>query len=250
MSFADLVKRASKLATDNSPAILTAIGVTGVVTTAYLTGKATFKAAEILNNDVRGELLEPREKVELVWKLYIPAAGTAVTTIACIILADRIGTRRAAAVAAAYTLSEKAFEEYKKKVVEKIGEKKEQEVRDEIAQDRVNERPVSSSQVIITGEGDVLCFDRFTGRYFESSIDKLRKAENETNHQVLNDFYASLSDFYHRVGLPATSMSDDVGWNSDKLLMLDISATLSENDRPCIAVGFSVAPVRGYNRLL
>lgn len=259
MNVGILAKRAGKLANENSPAILTAIGVTGALTTAYLTGKASFKAAEILReaeedqnrkafNDPDVFPLEPREKFELVWKQFVPAAGMAALTVAAIISANHIGTRRAAAIASAYTLSEKAFEEYKGKVLTKFGEKKEQTVRDEIAQDQVKARALNQSKLVVVNGGDVLCFDQRTGRYFNSSLEALKKAQNDTNHIIINDSYASLTDFYDNVGLPATDESEEVGWNSDKLLELEFSTVLSEDGRPCLAVGFMVKPKPGYSK--
>ena len=263
MNITQIAKRMEKFTLDNSPAILTAIGVTGTLTTAYLTGKATFKAAELIeeekarlnlrekldNADPKAFELEPKDKVALVWREYVPAASMAIVTSACIISANRIGTRRAAALATAYSVSERAFVEYKDKVIEKFGEKKEQQVRDEIAQDRVNRQP-ASQQVIIVGNGDVLFRDAFSGRYFNSSVEKVQRAENDTNYQVLHQGYASLSDFYERVGLPATSASEEVGWNNDKMLEVERSVTVSEDGRPCISIDFFVAPIRGYNRLI
>lgn len=265
MDIAKLAKRFEKLVTDNSPAILTVIGVTGTLTTAYLTGKASFKAAQIIEeneptigvrrnpvtNDVEmdREPLDIKEKTELVWKLYIPAAGTAVMTVACIIAANRIGTRRAASLAAAYSLSQNAIAEYREKVFEKVGERKEQAFRDELAQERVNKNPPSNNEVIIAGGGNVLCHDEFTGRYFTSDMQSLRKAWNDVNHQVLNSYYASLTDFYDLIGLPKTSSSDEVGWNSDKLLELKFSAVMTEDDQPCISIDFATVPIRGYSRI-
>jgi hypothetical protein len=69
------------------------------------------------------------------------------------------------------------------------------------------------------------------------------------NYQILNHFYASLSDFYGKVGLPSTSFSDEVGWNSDEILDLDISTTLSDDNRPCLSIDFKVVPVRDYFRV-
>jgi hypothetical protein len=256
MTFVDVAKRAEKLAIDNSPGILTALGVTGTLTVAYLTGKATFKAADLLWDeqnrlDIQPERhnLEPKEKFQLVWKLYIPAAGTCVFTIVCIVTATRIGNRRAAAVAAAYSISEKAFTEYREKIVEKIGEKKEQSARDELAQERVDRNPVSSNGIIITGSGEVLCYEEFTGRYFMSSMEELRKGQNDTNYTIMNHGDASLTDFYNSIDLPSTSFSDEVGWNTDKLIELRFSTTLSEDGRPCISMGFDVAPIRDYFRI-
>ena len=259
MDFGALAKRAGKIARDNSPAILTAIGVTGVVTTAYLTGKATFKAAEILNQehikrfdeaDVTGEDIKPielQEKFELVWKLYIPAAGSAVMTANAIIFANRIGNRRVAALISAYNISEKAFEEYREKVLEKMGPKREQTVKDEIAQDRVNKNPVSKSQlVVIQNGGTTLCMDLHSGRYFNSDMETIRKAVNDLNSQVINESYASLTDFWDRLGLPRTAESDEIGWSTDRLLEVDYSATLDEHGKPCMTIGFRASPIRGY----
>ena len=254
MTLTSVLKHLQKFTIDNSPAILTAIGVTGTLTTSYLTGKASFKAAEVIRlAEEQGGTAEPglpllKEHVRLVWKLYLPAAGMGFLTVGSIILANRIGTRRAAALAAAYSISEKAFAEYKEKVVEKFGEKKEQAVRDAVAQDRVTNNP-PGREVIIAGSGDVLCYDTFTGRYFNSDMETLKSAQNKVNYRVLNDMYASLTDFYNEVGLPPTAYSEEVGWNSDKLMELEFSATISDDGRPCIAVGFAVAPVRDYYRL-
>ena len=246
----ELAKRFEKLVLDNSPAILTAIGVTGALTTAYLTGRASLKAAQILDeNESNHDLLEVKDKVALTWKLYIPAAGTAVLTVAAIIGANRIGSRRAAALAVAYSVSEKAFEEYRQKVVERLGEKKEQAFRDEMAQERISRDPIGNQTIIITGRGNVLCYEEFTGRYFHSDMETLRKAQNDINEQVINDSYASLSDLYSLLGLPQTTNSDEIGWNLDKLLKLTYSYVPAEDDTPCLSVGFTTAPIRHYNRL-
>ena len=101
----------------------------------------------------------------------------------------------------------------------------------------------------MAGEGSVLCYEAYTGRYFLCDMETLRKAQNDINHQVLNDSYASLSDLYDLIGLPHNTNSDEVGWNSDKLLELQFSAVISEGGRPCISVDFAVAPVRHYYRL-
>lgn len=253
MTLSNLAKKAEKLIADNSTVILTAVAVTGTITTAVLAGRASFRAAEILDlenyNRELSDIPEPmdiREKVDLTWKLYVPAIGTGALTIACIVGANRIGTRRAAAMAAAYSLSEKAFVEYKDKVIEKMGETKEQKVRDAIAQDRVDASPVSSREVIITGGGDVLCYDSITGRYFESNVETLRKAQNDINHQIMSSMYATLHEFYNLIGLPSTLYSSEVGWNNDNLLELEFSTVLSEDGKPCLSVEYRTYPIRGY----
>lgn len=256
MTLTELLQRAEKFAVDNSPTILTTIGVTGTLTTAYLTGKASFKATRLiqeeqfrLNLHNKSHELEPREKAQLVWKVYLLPVGTGAFTIAAIVCANRIGNRRAAAMAAAYTISEKAFSEYKEKVIEKLGEKKEQTYRDEIAQDRVDRDPVGKTQVVITGGGEVLCYDVYTGRYFLSSMETLKKAMNDVNLQIINHNYATLNDFYVALGLANTKIGEEVGWSLERPLEIEYSTTMSDDDRPCIAVDYIVVPIRGFCRV-
>lgn len=252
MVFEELAKRLGRFTTDNSPAILTGIAVAGTITTAYLTAKASVKAVDIIREeairwDVTTSDVFPRYKFQATWRLYIPAASSAALTIACIIGANRIGTSRATAMAAAYSLTERAYNEYREKVVEKIGSNKERVYRDEIIQERVRNDP-AYREVIVSGL-DVLCYDKFTGRYFTSDMETLKKAQNDTNYQINSDYYASLTDFYNRIGLRPTGMSDEVGWNSDRLLELSFSSVLADDGRPCLAFEFTVVPVRGFYRV-
>lgn len=253
MNLSKLTHQTSKFVTDNSPAILTAVGVTGLITTAYLTGKASFKAAEIINdeefvitNDDNFQISN-RQKFDLVWKLYIPAFGVGSMSVAAIIFANRVGTRRTAAMTAAYAISERAYSEYKDKVVETIGEKKELKVREEIAHDRVQALP-PNQQVIITGNGDQIFMDAYSGRTFMSTMEAVKQAQNKLNHEVLNHGYASLSDLYSHLGLSSTKISDDVGWNSDKLMEMTFATTFTDDMKSCIVVDFNVAPVRSFFR--
>lgn len=257
MDFGILFKRAGKVAADNSPAILTAIGVTGTLATAYLAAKGAFKAAEVLGEAAEAKKsnlgegfdaeidgpLTTQDMFELTWKLYVPAAASAALTVAAIIGAAQINDRRTAAMASAYSVVEKSYAEYRAKAVEKAGKKKEQEIRDEIAQEQVNAHPVSKTTLIVTKRGDTLCYDRWTDRWFTSDMESLRKAVNDFNAQLISSTYASLSDFYHLIGLPSTRESDYIGWNTDKLLEVDFSGVIDEHGEPAIAFDFRTKPL-------
>lgn len=247
-----LLKKAEHVLSDNSPAILTGLGVVGLVSTAVLSGKATVKACEIIDHEERiGGTADRRgtrvkERVKLVWKLYIPTFGVGALSIAAIIGSHRIGTRRAAAVAAAYSLSEKAFTEYREKIVEKIGENKEREAREEIAQERVNK--TAPPTMIVTGDAtQVLCHDAYSNQYFMSDMETLRKAQNDINAQILHADYATVSDLYSYIdaeGLEPTSISGEMGWNTDKMLEMDYTTVLYKDKTPCISIHFATIPVR------
>src|SRR4029077_17017748 len=128
-------------------------------------------------------------------------------------------------------------------------EKKEVTIRDEVAQDRVNAHPVVSKEVIIAGPGEVLCYDNITGRYFESSVEQIKRAENVINRDIIHHMYASLSFFYEQIGLQPTRNSDEVCWNSNQLVEVTFSTTMSTDGRPCMVLDFTVGPTLDYTRL-
>lgn len=243
MDLRELTKQTEHILKRNSPAILTGLGVTGTITTAYLAAKASYVAARRIDiAESRGGTAGSRkqrikERVPLVWKLYIPAAVTGTATIGCVVFATRINNRRTAAIAAAYSLSERAFIEYKDKVVEQLGERKEQKVRDEVAQDHVRATAPGPS-VVLSGYGDILCCELYTGRYFKSDMEKLRKAQNDLNAELILNTKSSLSDFYILVGLGKTSESDHIGW-VDQLMELEFSHALTEDGRPCLTFAYN-----------
>jgi hypothetical protein len=249
MSVRSFINLAQRYAIDNSPTLLTAFGVTGTLATAYLTGKATFKAADILRREAEARVLmekQPppptkKQQVGMVWKCYIPPAISVVTTVGCIVAANTISMSRAAAMAAAYTLADKNFGEYKEKVKEIIGEKKEGEIRTALAQDAVNNTPMINVE---RGHGgDTLCLDKWTGRFFTSDMQTIRAAENDLNKGLYkgSERVATLGDFYQCLGLSSPKCSEDVGWNADSSLDLTFDTVLREG-QPVLVMDFANTP--------
>jgi hypothetical protein len=247
--------RAGTFIGDNSPTILSGLGVAGLVATAYLTGKASFRAHELINDEEfvittdNNYQISGKEKFELCWKLYIPAAVAGSLSVMAIIGANRIGTRRAAAMTAAYAISERAYEEYKSKVVDHIGAAKEKKLRDEIASERVSRHPLGDQQAIDTGGGKDLCYDIWNGRYFWGSMEAIKQAQNRVNYKINHHFYASLTDFYDYLGLDKTKTSDDLGWGQSDQLELTFSTTVSDKGQPVLVMDFLVDPSGRYERL-
>lgn len=180
-----------------------------------------------------------KEKAKIVWKLYIPAGISGALTVGCIIGASKANGRRTTAAVTAYSLTERAFSEYREKVVEQIGKGKEQTIRDDLAQERVSKNPQGSKEVVIVGTGHILCCELFTHRYFRSDMETLRKAQNDINVRVVNDIYVSLDEFYELVGLSNTSNSNNLGWDSNKLMELIFSTVLAEGGEPCLAFEYN-----------
>ncbi len=244
MKPSDIFANTLKTLKSNAPEIFTALGVSGVVTTAYLTAKAAFKASDVIRESEaeHGFATDKKEnfkiRTKLVWKLYIPAGVSGALTIGCIICSSKANGKRTAAAVTAYSLTERAFSEYKEKIVEQIGEGKEQKVRDELAQERVN-KTSGSQEIIVVGKGHVLCCELFTNRYFRSDMETLRKAQNDINMRVVNHHYVTLDEFYDLIELPYTSNSSHFGWDADKLMELIFSTVLGVGGEPCLAFDYN-----------
>lgn len=234
----DNINKVERLIRNNSSSILTALGVSGTISTAYLTGKASYQARDVIKEEEAKlkHKLTQKEAVKIVWKLYIPATISGGVTIACILGASTINAKRTAAITAAYSLGEKAFSEYKDKVVETLGEKEEQKIRDEVAATKVNSQPPPQS-LIVSG-GDVLCCEMWTGRYFLSNMEALRQAQNTINEKLIGQNEATLSDFYYILGIPQTSSSGYSGWTSTKMLKLSFSTQLADG-KPCLTFEYN-----------
>ena len=192
-------KSTRKFLGKHSPEILTGIGVAGMITTTVLAVKATPKALELIEDkkfELGTDKLTVVETVKTTWKPYVPAVALGIVSISCIVGASAVNYKRNAALATAYTISERTLVKYRDKVVETLGEKKEKEIREKISQDKVDENKISGSQVIITGKGNTLFMDGVSGRPFRSSLDKINKVINELNRRMNYENYISLDDFY------------------------------------------------------
>ena len=238
----------------HAPEILTGIGVAGMVTSTVLAVKATPKAYLLVNDrkdELEVEKLPVTELVKTTWKCYIPAAVTCGASIACLVGASSVNFKRNAALATAYKLSEAALSEYKDAVIETIGEKKEQSVRDKVAEERLKKNPVSKSEVIVTGNGTTLCYDPVGNSYFKSSIQQIESAKNKLNARMLSENYVSLNDFYDELGIGPTKLGDDLGWDiyKDGLIDIAFSSRLAEDGTPCLVMDYSVAPRYEYYKV-
>lgn len=253
----------------HSPEIMTGIGIAGMVTSTVLAVKSTPKALILIEEEKRRQnykiindakengdaqavhidRLRPVEVIKTTWKCYIPAAITGTVSILCLMGASSVSARRNAALATAYTLTESAMKDYREKVIETIGEKKERLVTDAVAKDKVENNPVTSSEVIITEKGDTLCYDALSGRYFKSDIDKIKRAVNEANRQLLLDSNISLNELYDWVGLEHTKIGDDLGWKLDDGMIEPIfSSQLATDGTPCVVFDFDKTPQFNFDR--
>lgn len=244
----------------NSPALLTGIGITGMITAAVLAVKSTPKAMRCIDAK-RDELelgedekLPVVETVKATWKCYVPSVVTGGVAIACLVGANSVNARRNAALATAYNLSTTALAEYKDKVTEVVGEKKEREIRDKVAEDKLKKNPSNQSTIIVTGKGNTRFMDSITKRRFTSDIETINRIVNRLNRRMIGgDDYISLNEFYYEIGLEGVDIGDDIGWNvMNGLIELPDPphAIVDDDGVPCIVLDYTVEPKRGFNKYL
>lgn len=253
MKLNQVTKQVKSVTKKNAPLILTTVGVTGMVASTVLAVNATPKALDIINEAEleKGEELTRQEVIKVAWKPYMPAVGTAVFSIACIIGAHSIHAKRGAALAAAYKLSQSALHEFKNKTLEVVGEKKAKEIKDEISKEQVRKKPANKTEVIITEKGEHLCFEPISGRYFKSSVSKIKETVIEANMYMLNNEYISLNTFYSMLGLDHTKNGYDLGWTISKgKIDIDFGSIIADDGTPTIAIQYDDAPYYGYDRLI
>lgn len=261
-------KNANRMISKNSPTILTAMGVGGLIGTVIMAVKATPKAITILDDEMyhRYELegsdqefsewlgYNERDKVlkiktfdklevtKLCWKEYVPTVIMGSLSIACIVGANSVNLKKNAALAGLYSVATNNLKEYQDKVVEVMGDKKHKKIQDEVAKQKIKDNPVAKNEILFTGKGEVLCLDAYTGRYFKHDIEAIRRAENMINKQLLTESSVTLNDFYYEIGLPNVRLGDEVGWNIDSIdagmINIRLSAQLTPDDVPCMVVDF------------
>lgn len=263
MSFADIAKRIGQFATDNSTTILTSVGVAGTITTAFLAAKASWEASDIVRLQEADEYnseqdrREPREvmkdRFRLTWRLYIPAATVGIGTIVCVVGANRIGSKKIAGMTAAAGILERGYDEYKEKVKEKLGERKEGAIHTEIAQKSVDENPPPAhfleNGLELTGLPDRnVCQELYTLHYFYTTVEDIRSAVNEFNNMMNHNGTGTLADFYAILDIPVPPFSNYLGWNTDRLLEVEIDTVLLHG-KPILTLRFKNEPHQDYNRV-
>lgn len=247
---------ALKLMSKNAPTILTTMAVIGVGGTVVLTVKCTQKAVKTIEESKRENKVEELTKKEVVkacWKDYIPVYLMAGATAGCIIGANAVNLKRSAALVAAYQLSQSALSEYKEAAKDVVGEEKSHEIMQKAAEKRLDSTPKNTKELYCTPNGKYLFYDYLSGRYFRSSMDIMKKAENLLNRQINTDMYASLNDLYDYLYNPdmgPIGLGDELGWNMcHGYVELEFSSQISNDGEPCIVMMVKDDPHFNYASL-
>lgn len=256
----------------HAPGITIGMGTGAILVAGVMVGVATPKAIKLIEDaqaakTKRFEQLRKKapddavmdetdeltwvEIIKAGWKPYAPAIMTAVVGVACIVGGTRANARRNAALSAAYTVVEQTLNDYTAKTKETVGEKKEKEIRDAIAEDELKKHPLSGCNVVRMPKcGKTLCYDVRSREYFMSDYNTIKKVENDLNRRLRSEMFISLNEVYDEFGIVHDDeLGDDIGWNVDNELEFTISSKIAENNEPCLVVNYVIAPRYDFRNL-
>ena len=251
-----LINRTRHTLAKNAPHILMGLGTAGGISAVIFAVKATPKAHEVLVKaaDEKPEKLTVWDKIKAAGPIYIPAAGMELFSLICFWGAHGIDVKRQAILASVASTAETALQEYQRKVVEMIGDKGEREVRNAIAQDKVDKNP-PPAMAFLPGDLEYWCM--FEDQYFRSCWYKIKDAQNDANEEMIQNMYLSKAELMwfldpERKYLKPDSVDGQIGWNLDRLIHLDIKPTVGENHQPVLVVtvedknGLEYPPQAGF----
>lgn len=210
-----------------SPTILSGLGAAGVVGTSILAVKVTPKALRKIRADSREKHNDPNaytklEAIQSAWMYYIPSAVMGVATIVCIFGANILNKRQQAALTSAYALLNDAYQDYRDKLKELYGDDVHRKIIEAIAVEKSKDVYITSNGICGGGSLDIeehnpddniLFYDSYSKRYFESSLNRVIQAEYYSNRDFAIGAQLSVNDFYGFLGLDPIPDGDEIGWS-------------------------------------
>lgn len=231
----------------HSPEILFATGVVGFGATVYLSSRATLKAQDVVtehnknNDDIekvyrdkklseehgyteedykRDKRVNLAKTIRAFAKLYSPAIIAGCVTLGSFTGAQVILNNRNAALVAAYATLDKAFENYRDRVVEEFGAEKDEEFRYNIVKQETKDSDgKKKSTKTVDGHRAPSQYARFFDEgnpnwQSDASINRmfLSNIQNHMNDVLIHRGHVFLNEVYDALGIERTPEGSVVGW--------------------------------------
>lgn len=219
--------------TRNSPRILLATGLSGVVTAVVMGIRSGAEVHEVMGHHARirerimegdGEekkaairdtyLREAKELAVILW----PTATVTALSVACILGSSRIQAKRGAAALAAYSVANRSLEAYMERAREELGDDLHKEIMQSVSDKLAEEDdvPFDEDYSYRVGDDGLTVFkDCISGRYFRSTVEKVRQAESTINKRLLAEARVPLREFYYELGIEDDLViGEGLGWEA------------------------------------
>ena len=250
----DILKPVGKAVNEHKGTILTVVNIAATCYAVYRAYKDGPKFKKVLEECKEEELgfVDTAKKVIPVAAPTV--AAVAVSGLSAVGMNKEIGELKGAldGMTSAYDLMRIAKTEYEEKTEQVVGPEKAAEIRESIAKDHfdkaMDEKREGIKNVIVTGHGDDLFYDDWSGRFFTCDINFIKKAVNDLNYQLINDMFVGLNEFYAYIGLPENGAGRQMGWDVDYgTIELDVVPALDECDRAYTIIRFRKEPIDKFS---
>lgn len=245
-------------AKDHSPEILTGVAIAGAVTSVILSVRATIKADELIEEKKfvdETDTLEVKEVVKTTWKLYIPTALSLLSAIAAMILSTKEGYKRAAALSAAYSLSESALSAYRDKLKEELSDEDYEKIKKKADEQCIRNGITFAPRA---KDGCKLCYDLTSGGYFYSEPGAtdfsfelaIKEAIVKFNTNLDDDVCLCVNEFFSMIDERNSRFGDIMVVDREhSKLSVEFGSILDENREPHLTIRYDdcVIPKYGYS---
>ena len=231
------VSRQILITQKHSPRIMFVVGIAGAITSTIMACRATLKLEEALDdleyevNGVKNRAFGTDEhyKKDLVYvyaknaysitRLYTPAIVVGATSVGLLTGSHVTLTRRNAGLTAAYAATQKAFDDYRDRVKDALGDEKERDIKHALTIADVIGEDGKKTKVQQTDPNNWSMYARFFDEYSTSwqknaELNRIfvQAQQNYANHILHAQGHLFLNEVYDMLGLPRTKAGQVVGW--------------------------------------
>lgn len=256
-----LINHAGLILKKHSPEILTGTGIVCVVGGTVLACRATLKTGDVLDelndnlDDIHTKIEESEKPDETgavldypvedqrkdivktyvrsglkLAGLYLPAVALEAGGIGCILASDSIQTKRIGSLGSALAATTVAFDKYRKRVKDAVGEEEERdiyygvkkvEVEEEVTDEKGKTKKVKK-EVKVVDDNNFGPYSRFFDESCyewdknpEYNLTFLTQMENQMNNQLRAKGHLYLNEVYDALGMERSKAGQVVGWLYD-----------------------------------
>lgn len=224
----------------NAPALMTGAAAGMTVATGIFAWRGGSKAEHLL-----AEIPEDSSKIEKIkytWKAWSPAVFCGVAAISFAIGAHVGNAKKQAALGSALSATAGYLNTYKDEVKKVLTDDQKTEVEENVVKTTMPPPPVNTP-IPVHGHGGTLCYDALSGRYFLSSMEAIRKAQNDFNQSIIGGTFGTLNEFYSYLELSPIILGGEVGWEPEKLMDISFTTMIAENGEPVLVIDHHNIPM-------
>lgn len=225
------------------PDIYSGAGLIGNLLAIIYTAKISPKTKEEIE-----QAADNREKTIIYLRNYFPVCIMYTTSSLAILYSGKLRTKQFAELASAYASARKELGDISTTIVEEIGVEAAKNVKDKLSEKLTDAKVADISEIKPDKNGEIRCYDEFSGRYFYSTLENLKKVQNDLNAALLRDEEVFLNDYFFAVHLDRLGYGDYLGWHLTKgvyeLIEFDITSVMTDEEgNPCLIVSLVTNPI-------